>query len=132
MRNDAAQAANSDDLALKRDILERLQLKVTADQKTHQFSFKFYGLLVSSSQAPLQDFINQKYYEFEKQHPEYSLDDIVNPDVILPGDSKFAQILNPVKKKLQIEKQDLVTTEQTSGCLTTDTYSWTVPFSFII
>jgi hypothetical protein len=63
----------------------------------------------------LQDFINEKYYQFEKQHPEYSLDDIVNPDVMLPEDSKFAQILNPVKKKLQIEKQYLVTTEQTSA-----------------
>jgi hypothetical protein len=63
--------------------MERLQLQVTANQKTHQFSFRFYGLLVSSSQADSQDFINEKYYEFEKQHPEYSIDDIVNPDVML-------------------------------------------------
>ena len=92
--------------------MERLQLQVTANQKTHQFSFRFYGLLVSSSQADSQDFINEKYYEFEKQHPEYSIDDIVNPDVMLPEDSQFAQILNPVKKKLQLER-DLVTIERT-------------------
>lgn len=100
IRNEATQAASSNDLALKRNILENLELKVTADRKTHQFSFRFYGLLVSSSQEPLDSFINEKYYEFEKQHPEYSIDDIVNPDVMLPDDSKFAQILNPVKKKL--------------------------------
>jgi len=114
MRSDAAEAANSNDLELKRNILERLQLQVTADPKTHQFSFRFYGLLVSSSQAETQDFINEKYYEFEKQHPEYSIDDIVNPDIMLPDDSKFAQILNPVKKKLQVER-DLVTTARTSA-----------------
>ena len=114
IRNDAAEAANSKDLALKRDILERLQLQVTADPNTHQFSFRFYGLLVSSSQADSQDFINEKYYEFEKQHPEYSIDDIANPDIMLPEDSQFARILNPVKKKLQLER-DLVTIEQTSA-----------------
>jgi hypothetical protein len=123
IRNDAAQAANSNDLALKRDILERLQLQVTADPKTHQFSFRFYGLLVSSSQAASQDFINEKYYEFEKQHPEISMDDIVNPDIMLPEDSQFAKILNPVKKKLQLER-DLVTTEQTSASLFRCRYSY--------
>jgi len=110
-RNEAVQVGNSNDLTLKRNILEHLQLQVTADPKTHQFSFRFYGLLVSSSQKPIQDFINENYYEFEKQHPEFSLDDIVNPDVILPEDTKFAQILNPVKKNLRKEKQDLVTIE---------------------
>ena len=75
------------------------------------------------AQADSQDFINEKYYQFEKQHPEYSIDDIVNPDVMLPEDSQFAQILNPVKKKLQIEK-NLVTIEQTSASLFRCRYSY--------
>ena len=69
--------------------------------------------------------------EFEKQHPEISMDDIVNPDVMLPEDSQFVQILNPVKKKLQLER-DLVTIEQTSGCLSTDAYKYLIPFAFSI
>lgn len=111
LRNEAVKIANSNDLEAKRNVLNNLQLQVTADPKSHEFNFTFMGVLTSSSQARIRDFITEHYYELEKQHPEISLDDIINPDVILPEDSTFCRIINPVKKNLQREMQDLVTIE---------------------
>lgn len=54
--------------------------------------------------------LNKLIKEFEQQHPDISVADLLDYSKPLPGNSKFAQFWNKFK-------QDLITIEQTSGCL---------------
>jgi len=63
--------------------------------------------------------------EFEQQHPDITIKDMLDPDKPLPGNSLFAKSVNRVKN-------NLVTIEQTSGCLSSHAYSYLIPFAFSI
>ena len=53
---------------------------------------------------------NSRLKDFEQQHPEFNIEDLIDIDKQIPGNSEFAKSIN-------LFKQNLVTIEQTSGCL---------------
>ncbi|MFC2025234.1 recombinase family protein [Chloroflexota bacterium] len=93
-----------------RHLLERLQLSVVVDNKPldYKLTFKLAGQIISTEDSETDDLFNKLFKEFEQQHPDMNIEDIVDPSKPLPGNSPFAQSVNRAKK-------NLVTIEQTSG-----------------
>jgi site-specific DNA recombinase len=117
IRIEIAKAASSDDIGYKRKLLDDLMLRVTADPKSYSFNFKFFGNWKLPSEYGIKDFINEKYVEFEKLHPEIKIDELVDYNKMLPEDSKFGCIINSLKKMIKAKNQNLVTIAQTSASL---------------
>jgi site-specific DNA recombinase len=109
----------------KRAFMNTLGLKVIIDPVSgdYEFSFRLIGEIIKSSEAHVDQLFNKELQEFEKQHPEFNIEDLLDLNKQLPGDSVFASYANEVK-------QNLVTREQTSGCLSSYAYSWLIPFTF--
>ncbi len=105
----------TDDLEAKRSFLESLQLEVVADPQSYQFSFKLGGQIISTADADDEAMFNQLLKDFEQQHPDTSIEDLLAINKQLPEDTPFARAVNQVK-------QNLVTIEQTSGCLSSRAY----------
>ena len=98
------------DLQTKRSLLEKLRLEIVANPQSYEFSFKLGAQIISTADADDEAFFNQALKEFEQQHPDTSIEDLLDINKQLPEDTPFAKIINQ-------EKQNLVTIEQTSPCL---------------
>lgn len=96
------------DLEAKRSLLEKLRLEIVANPQSYEFSFKLGAQIISTSDADDEAFFNQALKEFEQQHPDTSIEDLLEVNKQLPEDTPFAKIVNLVK-------QNLVTIKQTSG-----------------
>jgi len=108
LQSQQASPEPTDNLDEKRSILERLRLEVLANPQSYEFSFKLGGQIISTSDADDEAFFNQALKEFEQQHPDTSIEDLLDINKQLPEDTPFAKIINQ-------EKQNLVTIEQTSA-----------------
>jgi len=98
----------TDDLKEKRSLLERLRLEIVANPQSYQFSFKLGGQIISTLDADNEAIFNQYLKEFEQQHPDTNIEDLLDINKQLTEDTPFAEIVNQVK-------QNLVTIEQTSA-----------------
>ncbi len=100
----------TDELEKKRSILEKLRLAVSVQPSTltYQFTFKLGGQIISTADADNEALFNQALKEFEKQHPDITIDDLLDFNKQLPEDTPFAKVVNQVKR-------NLVTIEQTSA-----------------
>jgi site-specific DNA recombinase len=92
----------------KRSFLEHIHLELTADRDSFRFCFRLGSIYLNSSDENKFSEISSLIKDFEKSHPETNSQDLANLEYLLPEDSPLSKILNPIK-------QDLVTTEQTSG-----------------
>jgi len=107
----------ADDLQANRSLLEKLRLEIVANPQSYEFSFKLGGQIISTSDADDEAFFNQVLKEFEQQHPDTSIEDLLDINKQLPEDTPFAKIVNQVK-------QNLVTIEQTSASLFNCRYTY--------
>ena len=105
--------------------MESINLKVIADPKGYHFNFTLDGTIISTKDTDELSSFEDELEEFEKQHPDISLEDLLDPNKQIPGNTLFAQKANKLK-------QDLVTIEQTSGYMSRQAYSWLIPFEFSI
>ncbi len=108
LQSQQASPSPTDDLKEKRSLLEQLQLEVVANPQSYEFSFKLPGQIISTSGADDEALFNQALKEFEQQHPDTSIEDLLDINKQLPEDTPFAKVVNQVK-------QNLVTIEQTSA-----------------
>ena len=99
----------TDHLDQKRKLFETLRLQVLATPQNYQLTFKLGAQIVSSSDADFEDHFNQLLKEFEQQHPDINMQDLLDIGTQLPEDTSFGRAVNTVK-------QNLVATEQTSRC----------------
>ena len=101
-----------------RHLLERLHLRVVVDNKPldYKLTFKLAGQIISTEDSETDDLFNKHFKEYEQQHPDMNIEDLIDPSKPLPGNSPFVRHINRVKK-------NLVTIEQTSGCLFVDRYT---------
>ncbi len=53
----------------KRNLLDSLQLNVTADPQSYQFIFKLGGQLISTADSDADAIYTQQLEEFEQKHP---------------------------------------------------------------
>ena len=111
----------------KRRILEDLHLKIVVNSKPldYKLTFSLYGQIISTEESETEATFSRLFNEYAQEHPDINFDDYVDPGKPLPGNSPFAQSINRAKN-------NLVTIEQTSGCLSTHAYLWAVPFSFVV
>ena len=109
----------------KRELLDCLQLNVIADPQSYQFSFKLSGQIISTVDSDDESSFNQSLKDFEQKHPDIFIDDLLSINKQLPDDTPFARAVNQVKN-------NLVTIEQTPGCLSGHAYSHLIPFAFSI
>jgi hypothetical protein len=107
----------TDDLETRRRLLEKLRLEIVANPQSYEFSFKLAGQIISTADADDEAFFNQALKEFEQQHPDISIEDLLAVNKQLPEDTPFAKIVNQVK-------QNLVTIERTSASLFRCRYSY--------
>jgi hypothetical protein len=115
LRKEALQAQQAsteptDNLEMKRGLLDSLHLKIVVqpDPKSYQFSFKLGGQIISTLDADDEALFNKALKDFEQQHPDITIEDLLDFNKQLPGNSPFAQSVNQVKR-------NLVTIEQTSA-----------------
>ncbi|MCJ7521811.1 MAG: hypothetical protein MUP21_06315, partial [Dehalococcoidia bacterium] len=108
LQSQQASPEPTDDLEAKRSILEKLRLEVVANPQSYQFSFKLGGQIISTLDADNEAIFNQYLKEFEQQHPDTNIEDLLDINKQLTEDTPFAEIVNQVK-------QNLVTIEQTSA-----------------
>ncbi len=94
----------------KRKLLESIRLKVTADQKSYQFSFTLDGAIISTADANELSSFEDELKKFEENHPDVSVKDLLDTSKKLAGDTPFVQKINNLK-------QNLVTIEQTWASL---------------
>jgi hypothetical protein len=97
-------------LTRKRGLFESIRLKVTADQKSYQFSFTLDGTIISTSDANKMSSFKDELKKFEEKHPEILVKDLLDNSKKLEGDTPFVQKINNLKR-------NLVTIEQTWACL---------------
>jgi hypothetical protein len=107
----------TDNLEVKRRLLEGLRLEISANPQSYQFSFKLGGQIISTSDTDDEAFFNQALKQFEQQHPNTSIEDLLAINKQLPENTPFAKIVNQVK-------QNLVTIEQTWASLFNCRYSY--------
>jgi len=98
------------------DYLKACAFEVIADPKIYQFTFKLGGQIISTSDADNEAIFNQYLKEFEQQHPDTNIEDLLDINKQLTEDTPFAEIVNQVKG-------NLVTIEQTWGCLPFHAYA---------
>ena len=110
LQSQQASPEPTDHLKEKRSLLESLQLKVVVQTKPleYQFSFKLGGQIISTADADHEAIFNKVLKEFEQQHPDITIEDILDSDKPLPEDTPFARAVNQVKN-------NLVTIERTSA-----------------
>lgn len=99
----------TDHFQTKRSFLEHIHLELVADPESFSFNFRLGAHIIKSDDEKSFSILDKEIRDFEKLHPEANSQDLMNPDYQLPEDNRLAELFNPIKK------QDLVTTEQTSG-----------------
>ena len=82
----------------KRSLLEKLRLEIVANPQSYEFSFKLGGQIISTSDADDEAFFNQALKEFEQQHPDTSIEDLLAINKQLPEDTPFARAVYRVKQ----------------------------------
>jgi site-specific DNA recombinase len=97
----------------KRELFDALNVRVMAEPG----SFKFTCLIDTELKSEdFNDELDQVFHgallEFEKQYPEYTLEDLINYDKTLPEDTIVGRVLNQVKSAC---KADFATIERTSA-----------------
>jgi len=108
-----SQLGNSDTteyLKEKRNFLESLNLEVVVPPKTraYQLTMRLGAQIISEVNPDDEAQFNSRLKDFEQQHPEFNIEDLIDIDKQLPGNSEFAKSIN-------LFKQNLVTIEQTSA-----------------
>jgi site-specific DNA recombinase len=101
-----SEPSKEDQLAKKRGLLASIKLKVLADPKGYEFSFTLDGTIISTTDA--NESFADELEEFEEQHPDISVRDLLDTKELLPGDTPFVQKVNQLKR-------NLVTIERTSA-----------------
>jgi site-specific DNA recombinase len=101
-----SEPSKEDQLVKKRDRLASIKLKVLADPKGYEFSFTLDGTIISTTDA--NESFEDELEEFEDQHPDISVRDLLDTNKPLPGDTPFVQKVNKLK-------QNLATIERTSA-----------------
>jgi hypothetical protein len=95
-------------LERKRNFLESIRLAVVADPQNYQFNITLDGKIISTKDNDELISFNDELKNFEKQHPDISVKDLLDENKPIPEHTLFAEKVNQLK-------QNLVTIEQTSG-----------------
>jgi site-specific DNA recombinase len=98
----------AEQFARKRKLFESIKLKVIADPKAYQFNFTLDGTILSTKYADEMSSFEHELQAFEEQHPDMFLKNFLHSGKLLSENPVLAQKVNKLK-------QNLVTTEQTSG-----------------
>ncbi len=109
LRSNLATESQTYDLKMKRTLFEALHLEVLADPKTYKFNFKLGVDIISTSDTDQEADFNQLIKVFEQQHPETSVEDLLDFNKNLPEDTPFGRVVNNLKNL----KRNLVTTART-------------------
>ncbi len=112
----------TENLEERRRIFEDLHLKIVVNSKPldYKLTFSLYGQIISTEESETEATFNRLFNEYAQEHPDINFDDYVDLGKPLPGNSPFAQSINRSKK-------NLVTTEQTSGCMSSHAYKYLIP-----
>lgn len=92
----------------KRNLFESVKLEVLADPKGYEFNFTLDGTIISTTYTDEISSFEDELEDFEERHPDISVKDLLDANKLLPENTPFAQKVNRLK-------QNLVTTERTSG-----------------
>ena len=98
----------TEQLSRKRNLFTSIKLKVIADPKGYEFNFTLDGTIVSTKYADEMSSFEYDLEDFEEQHPDMLVKDLLDSGKLFSENSVFAQKVNKLK-------QNLVTTEQTSA-----------------
>ena len=86
-------------------------------------NFTLDGTIISTTYTDELSSFEDELEDFEERHPDISIKDLLDTNKLLQENTPFAEKVNKLK-------QNLVTIEQTSGCLPSDAYKYLIPFSF--
>ena len=89
-------------------MLLEIKLRVLADPKSFSFNFTLQGNLISSTQEEDFSSFEKELRDYEQQHPDVTIGDLLNPNKPLAEGTPSAKAVNEAKS-------NLVTIEQTSG-----------------
>ena len=118
----------------KREFLQIYSVKISAARGKYRFvCFADTALTSDEYDEDLDAFFSQAVKDLEQQHPEITLQDLMDHSKVLPDDNLITRTSNEVKKRNKTSpKQNhaqsstenpLVTIEQTWGCLPFHAYA---------
>ncbi|MDD5083020.1 MAG: zinc ribbon domain-containing protein, partial [Dehalococcoidales bacterium] len=101
-----SQPSKEDQITKKRNLYASINLKVLATSEGYEFNFTLDGTIISSKDTQDLSSFEDQLEQFEQQHPDISVGELLNSTKPLQGDTPFVQKVNQLKR-------NLVTIEQT-------------------